>query len=210
MLLDGGSSTNPAALPAKMCKLCHSKGACAHHQPLQQLLLAVLWARGTSQWAPCAGQCVKAAEMHRTAQQGSQAPNSDKNKLLSHLTSSPVLLVVPWCSTHGIILVGRDLWGSSKSSVSQLAWLTLGKLSTVFTEVLGESDWCLGWEEDGEMGRTVPSSSEQLELLSCSGEWALQVAALLQKNGQFFFSLSPGKQRRAQGERRLRTGLWSQ
>lgn len=110
-----------------------------------------------------------------------------------------------YCSTHGIILVGKDLWGSSDSSVSQLTWLTLGKLSTAFTEVLGESDWCLGWEEDGEMGRTVPSSSEQLDLLSCSGEWALQVAALLQKNGQVFFSLLPGKQRRAQRERGFRT-----
>lgn len=55
------------------------------------------------------------------------------------------------------------------------------------------------------MCRTVPSSSEQLDLLSCSGEWAMQVAALLQKNGQVFFSLSPGKQRRAQGERGFRT-----
>lgn len=207
MLLEGGSSNNQAALPAK---LCHSQGACAHHQLLQQLLLSALCARGAWQWAPCASQCVEAAEVHSSA--GSQAPlraelsNNDKNKLISCLISSPVLHMVPWyCSTHGIILVGRDLWGSSKSSVSQLTWLTLGKLSTAFREVPGESDWCLSWEEDGEMGRTVPSSSEQLHLLSCSGEWALQVAALLQKNGQVFFSLLPAKQRRAQGERGFRT-----
>lgn len=161
-------------------------------------------------------QCCSVSKGSRDAQHSSpdsQAPlraelfNSGKNKLLSCLISSPELLVVPcciYCSTHGI-LVGKDLWGSSKSSVSQLTRLTLGKLSTAFTEVLGESDWCLGWEEDGEMGRTVPSSSEQLDLLSCSGEWALQVAALLQKNGQVFFSLLPGKQRRAQRERGFRT-----
>lgn len=76
MLLEGGSSTNQAALPARRCKLCHSKGGCAHHQPLQQLLLPALGARGTWQWAPCASQCVQAAAMHRTAQQGSQAQQS--------------------------------------------------------------------------------------------------------------------------------------
>lgn len=54
--------------------------------------------------------------------------------------------------------------------MSQLCSLTLGKLFTAFTEVLGESNWCLGWEEDGETGRAVPSSSEQLDLLSGFGD----------------------------------------
>lgn len=54
--------------------------------------------------------------------------------------------------------------------MSQFGSLTLAEIFTAFSEVLSESDWCLGWEEDGEMGRTVPSSSEQLDLLSCSGE----------------------------------------
>lgn len=107
-----------------------------------------------------------------------------------------MFLVVPWhacCNARGVILVGRDLWGSSKSSVSQLGSLTLGNLFIAFTEVLIESNWCLGWEEDGEMGRTVPSSSEQLDLLSYFDEQKLQAASLLQKIGQVFFSLLPGK-----------------
>lgn len=56
----------------------------------------------------------------------------------------------------------------------------------------------------GKWAGNVPSSSEQFDLLSCSGERALQVAALLQKNGQVLFSLLPGKQRRTQGGRGFR------
>lgn len=87
-------------------------------------------------------------------------------------------------------MVGRDFWGSSKSSVSQLGSLTLGKLFTAFTEVLRESNWCLGWEKDEEMGRTVPSSSEQLDLLSCFGELCTPGSFLVTGNWTFFFSAS--------------------
>lgn len=81
--------------------------------------------------------------------------------------------------------------------MSQLSSLILGKLFTALGEVLGESNWCLGWEEDVEVGRTVPSSSEQLDLLRCFAE--------LCSAGQVFFSLLPGKQKRVQEERGFRT-----
>ena len=150
-------------------------------------------ARGSE--LPVSVSSVSAAAMHRTVQ-GNRAPlraelsASDRNKPLSCPIFSPVLLVVPWracCSARGVILVGRDLWGSSKSSVSQLGLLTLGKLFTAFTEVLDESNWCLGWEEDGEMGRTVPSSSDQLDLLNCFGEQCSAGSFFVTENWTGFF-----------------------
>lgn len=101
------------------------------------------------------------------------------------------------------MFVGRDLWESSMSSVSQLSSLILGTLFTAFTEVLSESNWCLGREKDWEICRTVPSSSDQLDLLSCVGEWCSAGSCFVTENWTGFFQPLTCKQRRAEGERVL-------
>lgn len=56
------------------------------------------------------------------------------------------------------------------------------------------------------MGRTVPSSSEQLDLLSRFDERCSAGSFFVTENWTgFFFSLLPGKQRRVQGKRGFRT-----
>lgn len=55
------------------------------------------------------------------------------------------------------------------------------------------------------MGRAVPSSSEQLDLLSRFGDRCSAASFFVTENWTGFFSLLPGKQRRAQGERGFRT-----
>jgi len=70
----------------------------------------------------------------------------------------------------------------------------------------------LGWEEDREMGRAVPSSSEQLDLLSCFGELVLcrQLLCYGKLDRFFYFSLLPGKQQRVQGKREYRTPAYGE
>lgn len=166
-------------------KLCCCRGCCAHHSLIQQLLPSALWVRGVWKWTPLVSErCESSSSAQDSATRQPSSPGSRAlptmgNKPLSCPISSPVL-PVPWRACC------RDLWASSKSSVSQFSSLTLGEIFTAFSEVLSESNWCLGWEEDVEMGRTLPSSSEQLDLLSCSGEPSCRRMLSYSKLDRFF------------------------